>query len=68
MLVFIGCGSALINRVQPLGTVGMAMAWGFVLMAAIYAVGHISGAHFNPAVTVALAAIRRFRWKEVSNY
>ncbi|CAL1390335.1 unnamed protein product [Linum trigynum] len=68
MLVFIGCGSALINRVQPLGTVGMAMAWGFVLMAAIYAVGHISGAHFNPAVTVALAAIRRFRWKEVPMY
>ncbi|CAN1848241.1 unnamed protein product [Linum perenne] len=44
------------------------MVWGFVLMAAIYAVGHISGAHFNPAVTVALAAIRRLPWKEVPMY
>ncbi|CAN1848240.1 unnamed protein product [Linum perenne] len=68
ILVFIGCASALTDRVQKLTIVGIAMVWGFVLMAAIYAVGHISGAHFNPAVTVALAAIRRLPWKEVPMY
>ncbi|CAN1848235.1 unnamed protein product [Linum perenne] len=68
ILVFIGCASALTDRVQKLTIVGIAMVWGFVLMAAIYAVGHISGAHFNPAVTVALAAIRRLPWKEVRRY
>ena len=67
ILVFIGCASALTDRVQKLTIVGIAMVWGFVLMAAIYAVGHISGAHFNPAVTVALAAIRRMSWKEVGD-
>ncbi|CAI0549265.1 unnamed protein product [Linum tenue] len=68
ILVFIGCASALTDRVEKVGIVGIAMVWGFVLMAAIYAVGHISGAHFNPAVTLALAAIRRTRWKQVPMY
>ncbi|CAI0379852.1 unnamed protein product [Linum tenue] len=68
MLVFMGCAAALTDRVQKLTIVGVAIVWGFVLMAAIYAVGHISGGHFNPAVTVALATIRRFRWKEVPMY
>ncbi|CAN0877333.1 unnamed protein product [Linum grandiflorum] len=68
ILVFIGCASALTDRVQKLTIVGIAMVWGFVLMAAIYAVGHISGAHFNPAVSIAMAAIRRMPWKEVPMY
>ncbi|MBA0659378.1 hypothetical protein Goklo_011523 [Gossypium klotzschianum] len=67
-LIFIGCGSALINDFEPLTIVDIAIVWGMVLMAAIYAVGHISGAHFNPAVTLALAAGQKFSWKLVPMY
>ncbi|KAE8659282.1 Nodulin-26 [Hibiscus syriacus] len=67
-LIFIGCASALVNKIQPLTIVGIALVWGMVLMAAIYAVGHISGAHFNPAVTLALAAGRKFAWQLVPIY
>ncbi|XWS14995.1 hypothetical protein CRYUN_Cryun35bG0056600 [Craigia yunnanensis] len=62
------CGAALVNKVQTLTIVGIALVWGLVLMAAIYALGHISGAHFNPAVTLALAAARKFSWKLVPMY
>ncbi|XP_022768338.1 nodulin-26-like [Durio zibethinus] len=67
-LIFAGCGAALVNKVQTLTIVGIALVWGLVLMAAIYALGHISGAHFNPAVTLALAAARKFSWKLVPMY
>ncbi|XVE60490.1 hypothetical protein DITRI_Ditri05aG0133200 [Diplodiscus trichospermus] len=67
-LIFAGCAAALVNKVQPLTIVGIALVWGLVLMAAIYALGHISGAHFNPAVTLALAAARKFSWKLVPLY
>ncbi|KAM1134861.1 hypothetical protein ACFX19_044639 [Malus domestica] len=60
ILIFIGCGAALVNKIQPLTIVGIVIAWGLVLMAAAYAVGHVSGVHFNAAVTIALAAGRRF--------
>lgn len=66
VLIFVGCASALINRIQNLTIVGIALVWGLVLMAMIYAVGHISGAHFNPAVTLAFAATRKLSWKQVS--
>ncbi|KAL5558992.1 hypothetical protein UlMin_035203 [Ulmus minor] len=68
ILIFIGCGSALVNKVQPLTIVGIAIVWGLVLTASIYALGHVSGAHFNPAVTIALAAARKFPWKHVPMY
>ncbi|XP_022740332.1 nodulin-26-like [Durio zibethinus] len=67
-LIFAGCGAALVNKVQTLTIVGIALVWGLVLMAAIYALGHISGAHFNPAVTLALATARKFSWKLVPMY
>ncbi|KAH8516075.1 hypothetical protein H0E87_004473 [Populus deltoides] len=68
ILVFVGCGAALTDRVQRLNMLGIAVVWGAVLMAAIYALGHVSGAHFNPAVSIALAVIRKFSWKEVPLY
>ncbi|XP_070682469.1 nodulin-26-like [Malus domestica] len=68
ILIFIGCGAALVNKIQPLTIVGIVIAWGLVLMAAAYAVGHVSGVHFNPAVTIALAAGRRFPCRLVPMY
>ncbi|KAF9687321.1 hypothetical protein SADUNF_Sadunf02G0081400 [Salix dunnii] len=68
ILVFVGCGAALTDKVQRLNMLGIAIVWGAVLMAAIYALGHVSGAHFNPAVSIALAVARKFSWKQVPMY
>ncbi|KAJ0086870.1 hypothetical protein Patl1_08531 [Pistacia atlantica] len=68
ILIFAGCGSALVNKIQSLTIVGIALVWGLVLMAMIYTLGHVSGAHFNPAVTIAFAASRKLSWKQVPLY
>ncbi|KAL1803413.1 hypothetical protein ACET3Z_032060 [Daucus carota] len=68
-LLFIGGGSVAVNK--KYGSVsfpGISLCWGLVVMALVYSVGHISGAHFNPAVTVTFAVFRRFPLKQVPLY
>jgi aquaporin NIP len=55
-------------KTQALGHVGVAIAFGLVIMVMIYAVGHISGAHFNGAVTFAFALSRHFPWRRAVGY
>ncbi len=68
-LVFAGAGAVMVDaKTHELGHVGVAIAFGLVIMAGVYAVGHISGAHFNPAVTFAFALTRHFPWARALGY
>ncbi len=68
-LVFAGCGAIMVDaRTHQLGHVGVAITFGLVIMFGIYAVGHISGAHFNPGVTFAFAVSRHFPWSRALGY
>jgi MIP family channel proteins len=69
-LVFAGCGAIVTEAEHPgtLGTVGIALVFGLVIMAMVYATGHLSGAHLNPAVTLAFALTRHFPRTEAAAY
>jgi aquaporin NIP len=68
-LVFAGCGAIMVDaKTHALGHIGVAFSFGLVIMVMIYAVGHISGAHFNGAVTFAFALTRHFPWPRALGY
>lgn len=70
-LVFCGTGAMTVSEITngaDLTHTGVAITWGLIVMAMIYAFGETSGAHFNPAVTVAFAYAKKFSWKEVPKY
>lgn len=64
-LVFFGCGAIALGQ---LGPEGIAIAFGLVVAVMIYALGHVSGAHLNPAVSVAFAIGRHFPWSRAATY
>jgi aquaporin NIP len=68
-LVFAGCGAIITDaEFGGLGTVGVAVVFGLVIMVMIYATGHLSGAHINPAVTIAFSLARHFPVSEARAY
>lgn len=70
-LVFGGCGSAVLAAGYPelgIGFAGVSLAFGLTVLTMAYAVGHVSGGHFNPAVSLGLAIAGRFGWKDLLPY
>ncbi|KAL8248746.1 hypothetical protein R6Q59_005614 [Mikania micrantha] len=70
LLVFVTCGCAAISTSDEhmVSQLGVSLASGLIVTVMIYAVGHISGAHMNPAVTIAFATVRHFPWNQVPFY
>jgi MIP family channel proteins len=69
-LVFAGCGAIIANTVHAgaLGGIGVSATFGLIIMAMVYATGHLSGAHINPAVTIAFTLTRHFPVRDALAY
>lgn len=69
-LVFAGCGAIVADATYDgaLGVVGIALVFGLIIMVMVYATGHLSGAHINPAVTLAFTLTRHFSGREAMAY
>ncbi|KAI3503322.1 hypothetical protein L1887_31762 [Cichorium endivia] len=70
LLVFVTCGAAALSTTDEhrVSHLGASLSGGLIVTVMIYAVGHISGAHMNPAVTIAFATVRHFPWNQVPFY
>ncbi|KAI3798929.1 hypothetical protein L1987_34214 [Smallanthus sonchifolius] len=69
-IIFTGCGLVVVNKLYD-GIVtfpGICVTWGLIVMAMVYTVGHVSGAHFNPVVTITLSLLGLCPYKEVAFY
>jgi glycerol uptake facilitator-like aquaporin len=69
-LVFAGCGAVIADDQHrgALGAVGVALTFGLVILVMVYATGHLSGAHINPAVTTAFTIMRHFPLRDAAVY
>ena len=68
-LVFLGAGAVLHQAsTEAVGTTGIALAYGFAALLGVYAFGHVGGAHFNPAISFAMALTKRLSWGGMIRY